>query len=340
MLVTKTDSALDALAFDAESYVHQAFGLHMGLALTVPQGLPHFLLDRYRMWEGQLNGETVLLVAMREQVPGQGATSQFIKHRETLRAELGVRIVLLLIDHVSTASRRQMVDRHVGFIVPAAQLYVPEALVDLRERGRRPPVTPSDHLSPTAQLLVISKLLGNQLIQENQTELAQRFRVAIMSVSRALDELESVGLAEPRIVGRQRRLNFILKDVELWRAAEPRLQSPVRKVRTVRGYLPDDIAPLAGESALAHYTMLAAPRCPQRALAAAQWKTVQSVFHLSDGFEFDNNDRIELETWSYDPRTLARDSVIDPLSLYLSMRYHPDERIVQATEQLLEPFGW
>jgi DNA-binding MarR family transcriptional regulator len=340
MLDQKTDSALDALAIEAEAYLDEAFALNLGLAPTVPLGLPHYLLDRYRLWQGQLNGEPLLVVAMREHILGRAATHQFIKHRDTLRAELGAKVVLLLLDHVSTAIRRQMVERHIGFIAPGAQLYIPEALIDLRERTRGPRATPGDHLSPTAQLLIIATLLGDDLGQANQTALAERYDVAIMSVSRALDELEASGLAEPRTAGRNRRLHLILNGAELWRAVESRLQSPVRKVRTVRGVLPDDVAPLAGESALAHYTMLAEPRIAQRALAAAQWKTVQSTFLLKVGFDFDDRDRIELETWRYDPRTLARTDVVDPISLYLSARHDPDERIVQAAQQLLEPFGW
>ncbi|WP_296615618.1 hypothetical protein [Sphingomonas sp.] len=340
MLNRETDSALDALAVEAENYVREAFALHLGLAPTTPTVLPHYLLDRYRLWLGQLNGEPLLVVAVREHMPGQGATHQFIKHRDTLRTELGAKVVLLLLDHVSTAIRRQMIERHIGFIAPGAQLYIPEALVDFRERTRRPRATPGDHLSPTAQLLVIATLLGDDLSQANQTALAERYGVSIMSVSRALDELEASGLAKPQTAGRDRHLHLILGGAELWRAVEPRLQSPVRKVRTVRGVLPNDVAPLAGESALAHYTMLAEPRIAQRALAAARWKTVQSVFALKVGFDFDDSEQIELETWRYDPSTLARAGVVDPLSLYLSARDDPDERIAQAAQQLLESIGW
>jgi len=340
MLGHISDSALDALALEAGAYVQQAFGMQLGLMHTEPRGLPHFLLDRYRLWRGQLNGEPLLLVAIREQVPGSGATHQFIRHRDILRAELGVRVVLLLLDHVSTAIRRQMVDRHIGFVAPGAQLYVPEALLDLRERTSRPRVIVGDHLGPTAQLLTIAALLNRLPREASQTELAARYEVAIMSVSRALDELEAMELAVPQIVGRQRWLRFTLEGADLWHAVEPRLQSPVRKTRTVRGALPLDVAPFAGESALAHYTMLAEPPFAQRALAAAHWKIAQSDFQLREGFDFDDTDRIELETWSYDPRALARDDVIDPISLHLSTRHHPDERIARAAQQLLEQFGW
>jgi hypothetical protein len=85
--------------------------------------------------------------------------------------------------------------------------------------------------------------------------------------------------------------------------------------------------------------MLGEPRIEQRAIAAARWMEVAEHLEVGTAFEF-ADDRFELETWSYEPSTLARDGFVDPLSLYLSTRYNLDERVAQAAEQLLEPFGW
>ena len=50
--------------------------------------------------------------------------------------------------------------------------------------------------------------------------------------------------------------------------------------------------------------------------------------------------RFEIETWSYDPGVLATGETVDPLSLYLTVRNHADERVAQAADQLLEQFQW
>ncbi|MBA3895682.1 MAG: hypothetical protein H0X36_00775 [Sphingomonadaceae bacterium] len=338
MLVKRTETGLDALGEAAEAYVQNAFGIRMGLEPVAGAGLAHFLHDRYRIWQGQLNGEPALLVAIR--APGHGATTEFIKHRDLLRRQLGIRLVLLLLEHVPTVIRRQMVERQIGFLAPGAQLYVPEALLDLRERTPTRAPTANAQFGPTTQVLILASLLGEDLNDGNLTHLAERFQVAIMSMSRTLDELEALQIAKAHHVGRQRRLQFVVRDRELWQAVEGRLQSPVRKVRTVRGNLPDDVAPRAGESALAHYTMLAEPRFPHRAIPAARWKRLQQSLELKVGFDFDGDDRAELQTWSYDPRVLSQEPVVDRLSLHLSMRHDPDERVAQAAQQLLQPFGW
>ncbi len=337
-----SDRNLDTQAAAAEAYVRSAFGVRLSLDPIAPKNLPHFLLDRYRLWQGSLLGQPLLLVAWKSWRPGMGFTADFVKHREVLRRQLGVRLVVLLLEHVPATVRRQMVERGIGFLTPGAQLYVPEALLELRERSNRAVPEPGDQITPTTQLVLLAILLGEQLDDTNLTELGERFHVAIMSLSRALNEMETLQITKTRRVGRQRRLQLLLRGQELWDRVKDRLQSPVRKVRTVRtisGILGDQLAPRAGESALAQYTMLAAPRVERRAIAAVRWKQV--AHHLEDlavtAFE---EDRTELETWSYDPSALARDGAVDRLSLYLSIRHDPDERVAQAAEQLLEPFGW
>lgn len=332
------DSDLTHVRDDAEAYVKEAFGLRLDLEPVAPGRLPHYLLDRYHLWQGNLDGEPLLLVSAR--TPGWSGVSEFARHRDLLRRQLGVRLVLLLLRRARAATRRQLVDNQIGFLVPGAQLYIPEALLDLRERNPIRHADPDDRFGPVTQVVILAALHGEALDGMNLTALAKRFQVSAMSLSRTLDELETLGVAKPHTVGRQRQIQWALRDRDLWKAVETRLQSPIRKIRTVRGVLSDRDAPLTGESALARFTMLAEPRFPKRAIAATRWKQVQENFDLQVGFGFDDRDRIEVETWSYDPRVFVRDAVVDRLSLHLSMRHNPDERVAEAAQQLLEPFGW
>jgi DNA-binding MarR family transcriptional regulator len=337
MLDRVPEARLEALAEAAEAYVNDAFGQRLDLVPVAPTNVPHFVLDRYRLWEGSLNSSTLVLMAIRE--PRQGATTEYLKHRDLVRRQLGVDLVLLLLDHAPSAIRRQMVDRRIGFIAPGAQLYVPEAFLDLRERTPTFAIAHADKISPTTQLMLLALLQRFDLEDRNLTELADKLKVSIMSISRTLDELEALQLAKARYVGRQRRLHMLLGAQELWKAVQAQLQSPVRKVRIVCGLAGDKIGPLAGESALARYTMLAPPRIEIRAILSASWKGIEESPTLSPATAFDD-DRIEVQTWTYDPQILARDAVVDSLSLYLSVREHSDERVAHAAEELLETFEW
>jgi DNA-binding MarR family transcriptional regulator len=334
------EARLEALAEAAEAYVEDAFGQRLGLVPTAPANLPHFILDRYAIWRGSLNGRALLLMSIKENLPpGSGATAQYLKHREMVRHQLGGDLVLLLLGRVPNVIRRQMMDRKIGFIAPGAQLYVPEAFLDLRERAPAFAIAHAEQISPTAQFLLLAILQGRALDGLNLTELADELHVSIMSISRALDELEALQLAKAHHVGRQRRLHMSLNGRELWEKVQAKLQSPVRKVRVVCALGADEIGPLAGTSALARYTMLAPPRIETRAVLAAGWKNLQAERSLRAATAFDD-ERVEVQTWTYDPRILAQNGIVDRLSLYLSVRGNPDERVAQAAEELLEAIAW
>lgn len=340
MLERVPEARLEALAEAAEAYVDDTFGERLGLVPVAPTNLPHFIIDRYAIWQGSLNGRTLLLMAIKEILPpGSGATAQYLKHRDLVQRELGADLVLLLLDRAPNAIRRQMVDRKIGFIASGAQLYVPEAFLDLRERAPAFAIASAASISPTTQFLLLAIMQGRNLGDLNLTELADDLGVSIMSISRTLDELEALQLAKAHHVGRQRRLHMLLRGQKLWEAVQAQLQSPVRKVRVVCAQDGEKIGPLAGTSALARYTMLAPPRTETRAVLAASWKNLAAADTLRPATAFDD-ERIEVQTWTYDPRILARNGVIDPLSLYLSVRGSPDERIAQAAEELLETFEW
>jgi DNA-binding MarR family transcriptional regulator len=340
MLERVPEARLEALAEAAEAYVDDTFGERLGLVPVAPTNLPHFIIDRYAIWQGSLNGRTLLLMAIKEILPpGSGATAQYLKHRDMVQRELGADLVLLLLDRAPNAIRRQMVDRKIGFIASGAQLYVPEAFLDLRERAPAFAIASAASISPTTQFLLLAIMQGRGLGDLNLTELADDLGVSIMSISRTLDELEALQLAKAHHVGRQRRLHMLLRGQKLWEAVQAQLQSPVRKVRVVYAQDGEKIGPLAGTSALARYTMLAPRRTETRAILAASWKSLAVADTLRPATAFDD-ERIEVQTWTYDPRILARNGVIDPLSLYLSVRGSPDERVAQAAEELLEPFEW
>ena len=340
MLERVPEARLEALAEAAEAYVDDTFGERLGLVPVAPTNLPHFIIDRYAIWQGSLNGRTLLLMAIKEILPpGSGATAQYLKHRDLVQRELGADLVLLLLDRAPNAIRRQMVDRKIGFIASGAQLYVPEAFLDLRERAPAFAIASAASISPTTQFLLLAIMQGRGLGDLNLTELADDLGVSIMSISRTLDELEALQLAKAHHVGRQRRLHMLLRGQKLWEAVQAQLQSPVRKVRVVCAQDGEKIGPLAGTSALARYTMLAPPRTETRAILAASWKSLAVADTLRPATAFDD-ERIEVQTWTYDPRILARNGVIDPLSLYLSVRGSPDERVAQAAEELLETFEW
>ena len=238
----------------------------------------------------------MILLALRE--PRQGVTTEYLKHRALVRRELHADLVVLLLDKVTNAIRHQMVNRQIGFLAPGAQLYIPEAFLDLRERASATTIfTNDDPISPTTQLVLLAKLHHFNAKEESLTELAHRFEVAIMSMSRTLDELERLQLAKPRNEGRRRVLSMTVGGRNFGMPCATGLRALCARCAPLRAKSPITSAPRAGESALATLTMLAEPRLPTRAVPASHWKRFERAHHLLPATPLDD-DRMQIETWS------------------------------------------
>jgi len=98
-------------------------------------------------------------------------------------------------------------------------------------------------------------------------------------------------------------------------------------------------AVVAGESALAKYTLMSEPRYPVYAIAANEWKGIQKTLQL-DELTYPEPGCFALQTWRYSPDLLAEDHCVDRLSLFLSLRQESDPRIRIASDELLEQIPW
>ena len=108
----------------------------------------------------------------------------------------------------------------------------------------------------------------------------------------------------------------------------------MKKIHWLRGNIPRSPELPAGLTALSQLTAIADDRLPTYALSAEVYQASleKGIFHGCDGPEEAN---LRLETWNYDPLLLARGDWADALSLYLSLRESPDERIQQQLTELI-----
>lgn len=160
-----------------------------------------------------------------------------------------------------------------------------------------------------------------------------------MSVGRAFDELAARNLAHVEKRGREKTIHFTAAPGDLIELSRKLLRSPLRGRHDVifRGERPALM--LAGESALAALTDLNPPRLPTYAIAASNW----THFFAKSGIEETNDiDEAEalIETWRYDPASLADGEVVDRLSLHASYWNDDDERLAQAARRIVEDVAW
>ena len=103
----------------------------------------------------------------------------------------------------------------------------------------------------------------------------------------------------------------------------------------------------AGEWTLAQQGMLGNPKQRCVAVAWANWAGIKNLTGIRE-LEHKEAGSVQVQLWRYEPGFMQTDglnleyydspAVVDPLSLYLSLRAETDERIQMALEDLLNRF--
>jgi DNA-binding MarR family transcriptional regulator len=331
-------ASINSLIDQASSYIKQVLDLPLE---QYPDrkvvNLPFYLLDHYEFREIQLMSKPCLFMCPQDDEP---ATPQIIqKHYLAVSKQWSLGSVIYLVPNLSAHNRKRLIQYKVPFIVPGNQLYLPMHGIDLREHFLQQRSVSDDCVTPATQFVLLAAMTISRHYDMTASLLAAEMNYSAMTMSRALDELAELGVAEISRSGRERRLQFKVRGSELWEATESRLRSPVRKLRWIMQSEGDWEHTFAGETALAHYTMISEPAFPVRAIASSRWKEYQELTGAQELQQADDG-CILLQCWSYDPIQLAKGPYVDPPSLYLSLRSDPDERIQMCLKELLEKMPW
>ena len=331
-----TEPRLPPELYELERYVHDALGVSVKpTPWSGTDRLPHFLKEKYQFAQAELLGLQVLLVI--DINPEEQSPATVRKHMDVLRTKQHPDLIYVR-TQVTAYNRKRLLEHKVPFIVPGNQMYLPMLAIDLREHFRRIREE-SPTFSPSTQVVVLHALLrdaGQVLIP---TELAPRLGYSAMTMTRAFDELETAKLAEVTVRGRERCLRFVGGRKELWEKALPFLRSPVSKRLFIRRASGLEGAMRAGLTALARFSMLAPPEYTTYALSREDWKALRQRHKINE-VPVQDPDASEVEVWWYPPVLFAEDRIVDPLSLYLSLKEDRDERTETALEEMMEKFKW
>ncbi len=314
--------------------------LGIGLSLSPWEGagrVAAFLQGAYAFRAGEILSHPVVFVldsAAEEQRPGR-----LRKHLDSVQDAAGVgKGVVYVRETMNAYTRRGMIAEGIAFVVPGRQVYLPDLGIDLRERFDGPKPR-RERFRPATQVVLLWALLRGEAGLRGGRALARTLGFAPMTLSRAMDEIEAAGLAEPVESGRERTMRWVGPRRAVWEHAQERLDDPARSRHLVRcesGALP---GPRAGLSALAAYTMLGEPDTPVRALTAAGWADYRADAETKPA-PFREPGVIEVEVWSYDPMLLSTENRVDPLSLYLSLRNDPNERVEKSLREMMDGVPW
>ena len=333
------ESVPAVMGASVQAYLHETLGAAPNVqAWPGAAKLPHFLQDAFAVLELTLLDRQILLAIDRQ--PNKPSLASIRRQMDALRHHAGVTVVYVT-GALASYERKRLIGNKVAFIVPGNQLYLPELGVDLREYFRQSSTQPDAALSPATQAMLISVLLQQpSRVRWQPAEVVKILGYSAMTLSRAVNELATAGIATMQTEGRARWLTMERTAAETWEHAKPLLRSPTRRrfwAKPAPSWKPPKVR-LAGLSALARYSMLADPEWLIYAISPAQWHTERQAGieilpeHLPGACEW--------ELWHYSPALVPNSDTVDPLSLTLCLQGNSDERIQLALDELKERFPW
>lgn len=288
--------------------------------------LPLIITSTYGCYESEIMGIPVILLEVRHD---DYTPKQLQKHQMIVMGLTHCHVVYAIGKAVSYHITR-MIDYAVNFIIPDKLMYIPTLLINLREIKDTRKI--DDEVIPgIAQCILLYHMQCSSLNGRTTKELAEKFDVSYSSMNRALRWLNIKGLIELEGI-KEKTLKMIANGKALWEKALPLMQSPVERKLYTNGQFADKL--LAGESALETYTMLATPEFPCIAVSK-EWVAEQPKDMLNKSYG-----ECMIEVWRYDPMSLAKSNVVDPLSLYLSLLSNEDERVRIEMKQLISKVKW
>ncbi len=258
-------------------------------------------------------------------------------------------ICILLLHEVRAYVRGRLIEKHINFIIPGKQIYLPDILIHLKaDRVKEKKKGHGTILTPTAQFVVLYQLLHQrahwQLENHPLKDIARQTGYAANTITNAAKELEEHQLITIKGT-KEKYIQFNLKGKELWMHAlkEGRLTTPVLK-RIYVDAKPDN-TPLvrANATALPEYSDMNPTTQEYYAIDKNAYYALDKANKLIHPNPIEG--QYCLEVWKYDPAGLpthvqVKNEVVDPLNLYLSMQDMKDERIEMALDQIINQFPW
>lgn len=328
------------------AYIKDVIGIDIEvqpLDKVMTDKLPMYLNEGYQWYNAILAGRKCILTKMKE--PANFTVGQLEKHIELAETKLGM-VVTAVFDKLEAYNRKRLIDRRIAFIVPGKQVYIYNFFIDLKEFGNTIKKEQTI-LTPIAQLLLLYQILDKQQNRqlENKTfkELAVLIGINPMGITRAVENLRNLELIE--VSGEKEKfIRVRMERHELWNNVLHRNLwiNPVLK-RVYVDEKPDIALFKCNESALSEYSDMNPSRQEFFAIEKSAFYGLQNGNALVNANE--NEGRYCLEVWKYNPLTIVGElnnivPVVDPLSLYLSMKESKDERIEMALEQIIEKYIW
>ncbi len=286
--------------------------------------LPNFIVSRYQIRKAVLDGVVTFFLYPVTELEAVGTLK---KHIARIQKVENIPVVLIL-ERLEYRQKEYLLRERIPFIVDGRQVYLPFMAVYLQERGDAEKIDKKE-LLPASQVVLLYFIYhgsGKQIMSRAITDLG----LTSTSVSRAVRQLEELGLLKTKKDGVQKILYSELPAAELFQKARNAFRNPVKKTVYIPVEQIEEALLKSGYTALAGYSMLNEPDVVcYAANSVSRWNSI-ATRKLRDG-----QTQAAVELWRYNPKKLSGTDAVDPLSLALALENDADERVEEAVEEML-----
>lgn len=319
------------------AYLDEITGLKVDVQVRPSTG-PIFISEAYSFYSLRVEKSRFLGIVVRH--PEDFKLTAFEKHQRYFPTygddDREYKQQILIADNLPLFVRKRLIEKRIPFIVPQMQLYWPELGLEFRSHIRNKRVhQSSENIDPSTQAVLIGALNGLYPTPITPKELSARLHYSPMTMTRALNTIESLGIGRVQKSGKRRLLSFPDDKESLWNQIKLQLINPVRETgRFLERDVAENIKILAGESALAEMSSLVSPQTRTYAVGRETWKKIKNK--MIPYLESNEPGTCEVQVWRYDPELFSIRNHVDVFSLYLSLKDNINERVEIALNKTLE----
>ena len=253
------------------------------------------------------------------------------KHLKKMQSIFDEKIVLVL-NNITTYQRKSLVEEKIPFVIKNTQLYLP--FLGLYFTNKTTENKEVEKFTPITQLVFLYLFYNNKKV--SVTELAKILKCSSMTIARAYDALVSCTLFKPIIDGRKKYIVPCYDKTTLFNKGEKYLKNPIERIV----YLKDD-------SDVSNFLISGVYALDIAGNIDSSGQKVYASYNVNTYLpnkiitkeEYLKGKEIKLELWSYNPKLISCDKIVDDISLLLSLKEVQDERIQLELDIIRRKYG-
>lgn len=314
-----------------ESYLKNTLGMKADIAIwNNSEALPDELRDGRAYSVLEICGVKCLVISI---MTDDFQLSSYLKQQKALEQYCDYPFVLCF-DRINSYQRKCLIENLQSFIVPENQLYMPFLGIALQEHFKAPAIA-GKQLTAMAQYILLYFLYDEENVYHSKLEISQRLEISLMNVTRGVQELEELELLVTKKKGRSSMVTTTLPKRELFERAKPYLRNPVQKRLFVKENEILLALPITGQEALCVMNERRGTDHKVRAMEKRVFLDTSETLQVVDPAWDTQVSYVELEVWRYDPMRFTDGSIVDSISLKLSLEGESDKTVEMNINKLL-----